>query len=70
MSSFLVLRIYLQLHLSSDGDGAARNHFLHDNSVEDKDDNYSVSIFTSMRHGDFYFSGQRHQGGDGVAVMR
>ena len=49
MPSFLVLGIYLLL-LSGDDEraGAGWNHFLHDGSVEDEGDNYSVSILTSM----------------------
>jgi hypothetical protein len=47
MSSFLVLEICLLL-LSSDGERAGWNHFLHSDSVEDEGDNYDVSILTSI----------------------
>jgi hypothetical protein len=47
MPSFLVLGIYLLL-LSSNGERAGWNRFLHGGSVEDEDDNYDVSILTSM----------------------
>jgi hypothetical protein len=47
MSSFLVLEIYFLL-LSYDGEGAEWNHFLHDGSVEDGDDDYGVTILTGM----------------------
>ena len=46
MPSLLVLRIYFLL--SSDGERAGWNRFLHDGSVEDGDDNYGVSILTGI----------------------
>jgi hypothetical protein len=48
MPSFFVLRIYLLLLLSDDGERARWNHFLHGGSVEDEGDNYGVSILTGM----------------------
>jgi hypothetical protein len=48
MPSFLVLGIYLLLFLSSDSERVGWNRFLHGGSVEDEDDNYGVSILTSM----------------------
>jgi hypothetical protein len=47
MPSFLVLEIYFLL-LSSDGERAEWNCFLHDCSVEHEGDNYDVSIVTSL----------------------
>jgi hypothetical protein len=47
MPSFLVLGIYFLL-LSSDGERAGWNHFLHGKSVEDEDDNYGVNILTDL----------------------
>ena len=46
MSSFLALGIYLLL--SGDGEGQDRIVFLHNNSVEHKDDNYGVSNFIGV----------------------
>jgi hypothetical protein len=48
MPSFLVFGIYLLLFLSGDSVRAGWNCFLHGSSVEDEDDNYGVSILTSM----------------------
>ena len=44
MLSLLVLWIYLLL--SSDGERAGWNHFLHGGSVEDEGDNYDITILT------------------------
>jgi hypothetical protein len=48
MSNFLVLEFYLLLLLSGDGEGERWNRFLYSGSVEDKDDNFGVSIFIDM----------------------
>jgi hypothetical protein len=55
MPSFLVFRIYFLL-LSSDGERARWNHFLHGGSVEDEDDNYGVSILTDLSTWTLLFS--------------
>jgi hypothetical protein len=48
MPNFLVLEFYLLLLLSDDGEGEGWNRLLHDGSVEDESDNFSVSIFFDM----------------------
>ena len=48
MPNFLVLEFYLLLLLSGDGEGERWNRLLHGGSVEDKDDNFGVSIFIDM----------------------
>jgi len=48
MPNFLVLEFYLLLLLFGDGEGERWNRLLHGGSVEDKDDNFSVSIFIDM----------------------
>jgi hypothetical protein len=48
MPSFLVLRIYLLLLLSGNGERAGWKCFLHGSSVEDEEDNYGISILTGM----------------------
>jgi hypothetical protein len=47
MPSFF-LGIYLLLLLFGDGERVGWNSFLHGGSVEDENDNYGVSILTSM----------------------
>jgi hypothetical protein len=47
MLIFLVLEFYLLL-LSGDGEGERWNRLLHGVSVEDKDNNFDVSIFIDM----------------------
>jgi hypothetical protein len=46
MPNFLVLEFYFLL--SSDGEGKRWNRLLYDGPVEDKDDNFGVSIFIDM----------------------
>jgi hypothetical protein len=48
MLNFLVLEFYVLLLLSGDGEGEMWNRLLHSGSVEDKDDNFGVSIFIGM----------------------
>ena len=48
MPNFLVLEFYLFLLLPGDGEGERWNRLLQGGSVEDKDDNFSVSIFIDM----------------------
>ena len=55
MSNFLVLEFYLLLLLSGDGEGERWNRLLHGGSVEDKDDNFGVSIFIDMTTWIFLF---------------
>jgi hypothetical protein len=47
MPNFLVLEFYLLL-LSGDDEGEGWNRLLHDDSVEDEGDNFSISIFFDM----------------------
>jgi len=54
MPSFLGLGIYLIL-LSSDGERAGWNRFLHDGSVEDGATTTASASSPVWRHGDFYF---------------
>jgi hypothetical protein len=46
MASFMILGIYF--FLSNDGERAKWNRFLYAGSVEDKGDNYGISILTGM----------------------
>jgi len=48
MLNFLLLEFYLLLLLSGDGEGERWNRLLHSGFVEDKDANFSVSIFFDM----------------------
>jgi hypothetical protein len=48
MPSFLVLGFYFLLFFSGDGERAGWNRFLYGSFVEDEDDNYGVSILTSI----------------------
>jgi len=48
MPKFMVLEFYLLLLLSGDVEGERWNLLLHGGSVEDKNDNFGVSIFIDM----------------------
>jgi hypothetical protein len=48
MPNFLALEFYLLLLLSGDNEGEGWNPLLYGGSVEDKGDNFGVSIFIDM----------------------
>jgi hypothetical protein len=49
--------------------GRPFNHFLHGDSVEDTDNNYSISIFTGLTTWRLLFPDGDKQGRDGVVAM-
>ena len=69
MPIFLVLKFYLLLLLSGDGEGEWWNRFLHGGSVKDEGDNFGVSIFIDTTTWRLLFPDGGIKAEDDVAAM-